>query len=60
MDFNSIRLVRQQLLETDSCPLRPEGYQDKTDAKYDVRSRWFSRSSPRLPGFGIVARVALW
>ena len=33
MDFNSIRLVRQQLLETACCPLRPEGYLDKTDAK---------------------------
>ena len=59
LDFNSIRLVRQQLLETACCPLRPEGYRNKTDAKHDVRSRWFSRSSPRLPGFGIVARVAL-
>ena len=26
MDFNSIRLVRQQLLETACCPSRPEGY----------------------------------
>ena len=57
MDDNSIRLIRQQLLETASCSLLPEGYREKNDAKYDVRSRWFSRSSPRLPGFGIVARV---
>ena len=33
MDFNSIRLVRQQVLETTCCPLRPEGYRNKTDAK---------------------------
>ena len=32
-DFNSIRLVQQQFLEIASCPLRPEGYRDKTDAK---------------------------
>ena len=30
MNFNSIRLVRQQLLETASCPFRPEGYRDKS------------------------------
>ena len=60
MDFNSIRPVRQQLLETASCPFRPEGYRDKTDSKYDVRSRWFSRSSPRLPVYENVVRVGSW
>ena len=60
MDFNSIRLVRQQLLETASCPLLPKGHGDRIRRKYDVRFRWISRSSPRLPVFGIVARVALW
>ena len=60
MDFNFIRLVRQQLLETACSLLRPESYRDNTNANYDVRSRRFSRSSPRMPVFGIVARVALW
>ena len=32
-DFNFISLVRQQLLETACCPLLPEGYRDKIDAK---------------------------
>ena len=32
----------------------------QNQCKIDVRSRWFSRSSPRLPVFGIVARVASW
>ena len=32
----------------------------KTNAKYYVRFRWFSRSSPRLPVLGIVARFGLW
>ena len=60
MDFNSIRLVRQQLLETACSPLLPEGYRDKTDAKYDIRSRRFSMSSPRQPVLGILAHVTLW
>ena len=60
MDFNSIRLVRQQLLETACCSSLPEGYREKNDAKYDVRSRRFSRSSPRLPVLGVVARFGLW
>ena len=34
----------------------PEVHRDKTRRKYGVRSRWFSKSSPRLPGFEIVAR----
>ena len=32
-DFNFIRLVREQLLETACFSLLPEGYRDKTDAK---------------------------
>ena len=59
-DFNFIRLVRRQLLETACCPLLPESYRDKIQAKWDVRSWWFSRSSPCLPVSGIVARAALW
>ena len=40
MDFNSTPLVRQQILETAFCPLLPESYRERNDAKYDVRSRW--------------------
>ena len=33
---------------------------DTKSGEYRVRFRRFSRSSPRLPVFGIMARVALW
>ena len=59
-DFDSIRLVRQQRLEPACCLVLPKGHRDKIGRKQDIRSRRFSRSSPRLPAFGIVARVALW
>ena len=52
MNFNSIRLVRQQILEITCCPLLPASYRDNTDAKYDVQSKLCSRSSPDLPFLG--------
>ena len=63
-EVNSIRLVLQQqfLVEPVSCPLLAEDYTNKTKVKDKpgVRSRRVDRSSPRLPAFGNVARVALW
>ena len=53
-DINSIRLVLlQQFLEVESL-------RNKIEPNSRVRSRRFYRLSTRLPGFGNVARVALW